>query len=485
MCEKQNICAPVCQASESRPLSKDMLAGLVGLLDSILVFAAGLGLYFVYLGWRDQISVDRYILMLIFDACFTVQIFLISGLYKFKALISPLGHLRKILSVVAIKFLVIIALLFTFKISGLFSRIWAFSWVFTSMILICIGRFAVAKRILSQVKAGALSRNIIIVGGGDQAKKLIKHLESLDEPWNRVVGIFDDRNERIGNSVMNYPVLGNLDDLIQFIRQKPNHDILVALPWSAEERVLNILEKLSVLPVHIGLSPDLAGMHFMPCRWSFDAGFPALSVYRKPISGWESLQKHLEDYILGTAIFLAALPIMMMIAVLVKLDSKGPVLFCQQRHGFNNKLIKVYKFRTMFVDCQDEHAEKLASPGDKRITRLGAWLRRTSLDELPQFYNVLLGDMSLVGPRPHALKAKAGEKHYQEVVTHYAARHKVKPGVTGWAQVNGWRGETDTHEKLIKRIEHDLWYIENWSLLFDLKIIAYTVWVCICGQNAY
>jgi lipopolysaccharide/colanic/teichoic acid biosynthesis glycosyltransferase len=177
-------------------------------------------------------------------------------------------------------------------------------------------------------------------------------------------------------------------------------------------------------------------------------------------------------------------PVMLLIAIAVKLDSPGPVFFRQRRYGFNNQLIEVLKFRTMYNHHRDELGERLASRNDPRVSRVGALLRKTSLDELPQFINVLRGEMSIVGPRPHALMAKAAGVPYQDAVREYAARHRVKPGITGWAQVNGWRGETETLEQIRKRVEHDLYYIENWSLRLDLKIIFLTVFAVISGRHA-
>jgi exopolysaccharide biosynthesis polyprenyl glycosylphosphotransferase len=182
---------------------------------------------------------------------------------------------------------------------------------------------------------------------------------------------------------------------------------------------------------------------------------------------------------------LPALPLMLVIAILIKLDSPGPVFFRQMRYGFNNQTINVLKFRSLRVEEQDETAESLVTKDDPRVTRVGAFLRRTSLDELPQMLNVLKGDMSMVGPRPHAMRAKAGGRYYESVVAQYAARHNVKPGITGWAQVNGWRGETDTEDKILKRVEFDLHYIENWSILFDLRIIMKTIPSLLRRENAY
>src|SRR5439155_14799067 len=178
-------------------------------------------------------------------------------------------------------------------------------------------------------------------------------------------------------------------------------------------------------------------------------------------------------------------PLMLLIAALVKLDSKGPALFKQKRFGFNNELIEVYKFRSMYHEMRDGDASRLVTKGDSRVTRMGRFIRKTSLDELPQFFNVLRGELSLVGPRPHATRAKAADQLYNDVVDGYFARHKVKPGITGWAQINGWRGETDTTEKLQRRVEHDLYYIENWSLAFDLYILFRTPFPLLGGENAY
>jgi exopolysaccharide biosynthesis polyprenyl glycosylphosphotransferase len=195
--------------------------------------------------------------------------------------------------------------------------------------------------------------------------------------------------------------------------------------------------------------------------------------------------KAIEDKALSAVLLFFLAPLLLLVALAIKLDSPGPVLFRQKRYGFNNHLIGVYKFRTMHHHLRDEKAEKLVTRGDPRITRVGAFLRKTSIDELPQLLNVLKGEMSIVGPRPHALSAKAADRLYEEVVAEYAARHRVKPGITGWAQVMGWRGETDTVEKIQKRVEHDLYYIENWSLAFDFKILVLTFFALLKPENAY
>jgi exopolysaccharide biosynthesis polyprenyl glycosylphosphotransferase len=211
-----------------------------------------------------------------------------------------------------------------------------------------------------------------------------------------------------------------------------------------------------------------------------------LDVVDKPIADWDLVLKWLFDKVVGVAMLVLLSPVFLATAIAVKLDSRGPVLFRQKRYGFNNELIEVFKFRSMHVDQCDAAAMKLVTKGDPRVTRVGRFIRKTSIDELPQLLNVVLkGDLSLVGPRPHALQAKAENRLYDQVVDGYFARHKVKPGITGWAQVNGWRGETDTEEKIQRRVEHDLYYIENWSVFFDLYILAVTPFALLKSDNAY
>jgi Undecaprenyl-phosphate glucose phosphotransferase len=301
----------------------------------------------------------------------------------------------------------------------------------------------------------------------------------------RVLGVFDDASELRQRDFGGHRVLGDIDALVDYARRNPIDSVIIALPWSAEQRIAAIIERLNVLPVDVRLCPDMIGFRLRRSGVSHLGDVPMLTVFEKPFADWRLVIKVVEDRLLSALILmLIGLP-MLAIALAIKLDSPGPVFFRQKRYGFNNQLIEVLKFRTMYHTVRDDNAERLTSRNDPRVTRFGAFLRRTSLDELPQFLNVLRGDMSIVGPRPHALAAKAGGLLYQEAVREYAARHRVKPGITGWAQINGWRGETETLEQIKKRVEHDLAYIENWSLLLDLKIIFRTIFTGFTGQRAY
>ena len=247
-----------------------------------------------------------------------------------------------------------------------------------------------------------------------------------------------------------------------------------------------MLKTLWVLPVDIRLSAHTNKLRFRPRSYSYIGNVAVLDMFDKPIADWDVVMKWLFDKIVGSLALLCALPIMAIIAIAIKLDSRGPVLFKQKRYGFNNELVEIYKFRSMYVDQADVNADKLVTVDDPRVTRVGRFIRKTSLDELPQLFNVVFaGNLSLVGPRPHALQAKAADRLYDEAVDGYFARHRVKPGITGWAQIHGWRGETNSQEKIQQRVEHDLYYIENWSILLDIYILLRTPFALLRTENAY
>lgn len=259
----------------------------------------------------------------------------------------------------------------------------------------------------------------------------------------------------------------------------------MGVPWSADARLQQVVSRLALTPVRIRLAPDMASFAFAKRPMVLLGDLPVMTVFERPISGMDAVLKRAEDLVLTMLIMLVAAPVMALTALAVKLDSPGPVLFRQLREGFNNKPFEVLKFRSMYVDHGQRENIEQASRHDPRVTPVGRFIRRTSIDELPQLLNVLKGDMSLVGPRPHAPSTRAGDRLFSEVVASYAARHKVKPGITGWAQVCGWRGETDTEAKLVKRLEHDLHYIENWSLGFDIYILVRTLGAVVLNRDVF
>lgn len=382
---------------------------------------------------------------------------------------------------IAISFLLVAG--FAFKVSDVFSRLWVGNWLFNAAILILFFRssiWAVARKLRENK---TFNSRAVIVGAGSQGQELNKYIDNNEFLTISVIGFADDRSDRVPKHVDGIPVIGGMDALVKLIRAGMVDQVLVSLPWSAKERLRQIVDCLAENPIKIRLAPDLAGFEYLNREFTSLGGLPVMNLFDRPLSGFDSMLKTLEDYIIGTMAFIVALPVMLIVAIAIKLDSKGPVFFTQDREGFNNNTFKVWKFRSMNVADGDEITQ--VSVGDKRITRVGAFLRKTSLDELPQLLNVLTGDMSLVGPRPHAPSTKAGGIRFKEAVARYAARHRVKPGITGWAQVNGWRGETDTIEKLEQRLHHDLYYIDHWSLGLDIQILTKTVFVAWSQDAAY
>jgi Undecaprenyl-phosphate glucose phosphotransferase len=471
-------------STRSIPFSSNVFSGLVAIVDGFVVFLAGVIIYLLYGGWSNE-SASVYASGCAVTALITVAVFYGSGLYDLNTVENRAIRYRKIVVGCGCVFVAIIVLAFALKISERFSRIWLFCWFITSPLLIAAARGFSDSQLRRWAISGRLSRNIVIVGATGLTRRFITFVENRNEPWIRVLGIFEDRENRDLSDTCRYPILGNLDNLLDWARRHPIDDIVIALPGGAEDRALAIIEKLTILPVCVHLCPDIVGFNFVQHGYSYLGGVPVLSVFQKPVSGWSYAAKLIEDRVLAALLLVLSLPVMGLIAACIKLDSRGPVLFRQQRFGFNNQLIDVIKFRTLCVEQQDDDANQLVTRGDRRVTRVGSFLRRTSLDELPQFLNVLKGDMSIVGPRPHALHASAGGRLYEEVVEKYAIRHKVKPGITGWAQINGWRGETDTEDKIRGRVEHDLYYIENWSLILDLVIVLRTIWVVLKGDRAH
>jgi Undecaprenyl-phosphate glucose phosphotransferase len=282
--------------------------------------------------------------------------------------------------------------------------------------------------------------------------------------------------------VEGYPHRGTIDDLVHYVRTHPVDEVIVAIPWHDAADIQAIVKRLKVLPINVKLCPDYVGWTLPVRRFLPLAGIPMLAVLERPLSGWNFVLKALEDRVLAAILIVLFAPVLLLIAMAIKLDSPGPVFFRQKRYGFNNNPITVYKFRTMHVGADSDLTVQQARRNDPRVTRVGAILRRTSLDELPQLLNVLNGEMSLVGPRPHAV---VHNEQYAKIIDDYLSRHRVKPGITGWAQVNGLRGETDTPEKMARRVQFDLYYIDNWSLLFDIKILLLTPFLGFVNKNAY
>jgi putative colanic acid biosynthesis UDP-glucose lipid carrier transferase len=343
-----------------------------------------------------------------------------------------------------------------------------------------------SKTIWSNSMAGLVLRRwssrAVIVGLSDISRKLTHQFKR--NPLLRVgcMGFFDDRwSERLPEDKQCQPRLGSIAATAAFVKAYNVQHIYIALPLSAQPRILALLDDLRDTTASIYFVPDLASFDLIQANISIIDGIPIVAVCESPFVGINSIIKRVSDVIISLLILLVISPLMLLIAVGIKLTSRGPVLFKQRRYGLDGKEIVVYKFRSMTVMEDDEQVNQ-ATRNDPRITRFGSFLRKTSLDELPQFINVLQGGMSVVGPRPHAV---SHNEMYRSLIKGYMIRHKVKPGITGWAQINGFRGETDTLEKMQARIDYDLDYLRNWSLFLDLLIIFKTISVVIEDKNAY
>jgi Undecaprenyl-phosphate glucose phosphotransferase len=298
----------------------------------------------------------------------------------------------------------------------------------------------------------------------------------------RVVGIFAPRVAGAGTG---FAADATVEGLLRLARKTHIDEIIVHLPEKRDAEFSAVLRKLGELPFNVNLCPDLSDLPIAPRKLTVLQQTFMINVFEQPLAGWAAVLKRVEDIVFSGLLLLMFLPLMLVIALAIKLDSRGPVFFRQLRFGFNNNPITVLKFRTMIAAAASDPTVRQAQRNDPRVTRVGRFLRRTSLDELPQLINVLKGEMSLVGPRPHAIAMRAGGRLYDEAVATYLNRHRVKPGITGWAQINGYRGEVDTIEKARARVEHDLYYIEHWSLWLDLKILLTTAPQLLAHRNAY
>jgi Undecaprenyl-phosphate glucose phosphotransferase len=463
-----------------------VLAGTVRLIEFGLVMLVGLGVYLAYVVPLNGFE-WHYPLTIVAIATIATLAFQAADVYQVQAFRGYEKQYFRLASAWSVVFLIVIGVSFFAKAGDQFSRIWLASFYLLGLVVLILFRRALFLTVRRWTREGRLDRRAVVVGADEKGAALINSLMAQRDTDIRIVGAFDDRgDDRSSSAVSGLPKLGAVEDLVEFARRTRIDLVIFSLPISAETRILQMLKKLWVLPVDIRLAAHTAKLRFRPRAYSYLGNIPVVDVFDKPITDWDVVMKWLFDRIIGTAILIAVSPIMLITAIAIKLDSRGPVLFKQKRYGFNNELIEVYKFRSMYVDQCDATASKLVQKEDPRVTRVGRFIRKTSIDELPQLFNVVFkGNLSLVGPRPHAVHAKAENRVYDEAVDGYFARHRVKPGITGWAQINGWRGETDTQEKIQRRVEHDLYYIENWSVLFDLYILAKTPFALAKTENAY
>ena len=384
-----------------------------------------------------------------------------------------IGTKNLILVWLSVCFLITLAL-FASKQAESFSRLIIISWMIIAPILLVISR-----QLLTQLRMNSRGNkvNIAVVGNNETCDNFLKHIQTLQWSWLNLYGVYDFSPNPLAVKTQ----FQSINKLIAAVKAGHINDVYIALPLLGESKIEQLLIDLADTTVSAYIIPDLFVSNIMKSNWTNFAGLSVVSVYSAPFQGLSGLLKRLLDIVLSMLILVIIWPLMLVIALAIKLTSKGPALFIQRRYGLDGNVISVWKFRTMSV-CEDGPHLAQAQKNDVRITPLGKYLRKTSLDELPQFFNVLQGSLSVVGPRPHA---NAHNEEYRKRIKGYMLRHKVKPGITGLAQVNGWRGETDTLFKMEKRVEYDLEYIQNWSVGLDLKIVFLTILHGFYDKNAY
>jgi len=382
-----------------------------------------------------------------------------------------------------ITWLVLLAIAFLVKDSERFSRIVVMSWAFSTPLVLFIYRFCYRYALGYMHARGWRVTRMAIIGAGDLGQRVCNTLLKARMLGHQPIAFYDDDPQKLGWKLHGVPVVGTIDDLIAKDQVSSEYDeIYIALPLRSEARIKQLLNALADSTVTVKFIPDLFVFDLLHSRMTDIGGIPIVSVYDSPLNNLTNrFFKRIEDIVLSVIILILISPMMLAIAIAIKWTSPGPVFFKQRRYGLNGKEILVWKFRSMNV-MENDGLIKQAQKGDSRLTSIGAFLRRTSLDELPQFFNTLTGRMSIVGPRPHA---RDHNELYRKLIQKYMLRHTVKPGITGWAQINGLRGETDTLEKMEKRVQFDLYYIDNWSLWMDMKIILLTIVKGFINENAY
>lgn len=461
-----------------RPYSS-RISFLQRVLDAVLILCV----YWLDVCWHDLAWDAKPVLAAVLATISFLLFAEMRGLYRSWRTSPLVDEIREVLAIWMMVVMTLLLLAFVTESSEIFSLHVVLTWFVSVPVGLLAVRLLVRWALRYVRSYGANLRSVAIVGNNQIGYRLVNHLRAM--PWAglQVKGVFDnqrgdDSSVVIGQS--NYP-LGTIEELVRQVEAGEIDSVYVALPLTNERRIEAVVNQLADSTASVYVVPDLFVSELMHARWIDFGGMPLVSVYETPFYGLYGWVKRFEDIVLASLILLMIAPVMAAIAIAVKTTSPGSVLFRQRRYGLNGAVVEVWKFRSMTVS--DDGAQVVqAKKNDARITPLGSFLRKTSLDELPQFFNVLQGTMSVVGPRPHAV---AHNEQYRKLIKGYMLRHKVKPGITGWAQVNGWRGETDTLDKMQKRVEFDLEYIQNWSVWLDLKVVVMTVFKGFGGKNAY
>ena len=466
-------------------LSRGTFSGAIFLIDVAAIvalsFITGIAYYLTVYG--DVGDISSYVRVGVLAACIFAVSNVFRGEYRLPNFFAFKPHARRTIQLWNVTLICLLMLGFMARISVDYSRGWIVLFYFATLAGLVVLRFLIVRITALARAAGLISaQRICLIGTGAHVAAFIQHYE----PWTlglNVVGCrFLTPVALTASAETRRAVLDrDLAEAVASVRNLEPDAIYLLLPWSATEIIDRCAETFLALPVEIHLGPEQILHKFDEVELAKIGPLASLQLTRLPLSRAEIVQKRLFDLI-GAALALIALtPLIVAVAILIKLDGAGPIFFVQRRYGFNQQPFRIIKFRTMRA-LEDGTIVPQATRDDPRLTKIGRWLRRWNIDEIPQLFNVLTGDMSLVGPRPHA---PSHDHDYERRISLYARRHNVKPGITGWAQINGYRGEIDSEEKIRKRVEHDLFYIDNWSLWLDLKVIARTVLSPTAYRNAY
>ena len=475
----------------SKPLSRQVLVDMIALYEAFLVVVTAWVAKLVYVdiflnGIEPEFS---YLGVGFTGALLSYFIMHQRGHYDPDKIISrPLQSARIFRSLI-LSFFLLLAVGFMLKVAGLYSRGWLTIWFVLAFATLVVARKTAIRGLQYLSQSGQFNKRVVIIGVEPLCGKLQEHISSK-EVEAELVETFSIASINDERQFMDQNLTSKLHELVKFAKTTPIDRVIVALPEYGGARVQEILLELGQLTAHVDFCPGEAALNMKRPSISYLGGLGLYNLQESPISEWGvAFKRALDIFVVLPVLAIAGIP-MLIIAGLIRWTSPGDIFFIQERHGLNGKVINVLKFRTMIAKKRDGKVHQVKK-GDKDITWIGKHLRRWSLDELPQLFNVLIGDMSLVGSRPHPLKL---DEEFADMVRlnqdfsrleRYAARYKVKPGITGWAQVNGARGETDTRDKMKKRVEFDLHYINSWSIWLDLKILLMTVTAVIKGENAH
>jgi Undecaprenyl-phosphate glucose phosphotransferase len=466
-------------ADGSRVIRHEVLAlssGLVRVLDITAVPVAGL---IAYVARYQSPAIDvRHALILLLGMVVVANVMTMFDAYNLADLRSWRRQLVKVGGGWGVGIALLLAVAFFDKIADQYSRLWIGYWYVLGVGMSGAARIGVAAYIDHRRRTGSLTIDVAIVGWEPFAQQVMQKIIWPGDVEVRIVGIFAPQLADGAGVTADTTVAG----LLRLARKIHLDEIIVHLPEKRDAEFSEVLRKLGDLPVNVNLCPDLSDLPISPRKLTVLQETFMIGVFERPLAGWPAVVKRAEDLVLSAMLLVIAMPMMLLIALIIKFDTRGPALFRQKRFGFNNSPFSVLKFRTMRAEAANDAIVPQARRSDPRVTRFGRFLRRTSLDELPQLINVLNGEMSLVGPRPHAV---AHNEHYAGTIDGYPRRHRVKPGITGWAQVRGLRGETETVDAMHERVKHDLYYIENWSLRLDLWILLRTAVAVFSRRNAY